>query len=143
MNITKRLITLLLLACGMTTGLWASSIPGALPGRFTINASGEKVVFSQGNLQYVGTWQFAEHQWDCFSTSQYNDHRDLFGWGTGDAPNKVSTNNGDYGTFTDWGTNAITNGGNKANVWRTLTKMSGFICSILVRMPPRSLALVV
>ena len=122
MNITKRLITLLLLACGMTTGLWASSIPGALTGRFTINASGDKIVFSQGNLQYVGTWQFAEHQWDCFSASQYNDHRDLFGWGTGDAPNKVSTNNGDYGTFTDWGTNAITNGGNKANVWRTLTK---------------------
>ena len=101
----------------------ASSIPGALSGRFTINASGEKVVFSQGNLQYVGTWQFAENQWDCFSTSQYNDHRDLFGWGTGDAPNKVSNNNGDYGTFTDWGTNAITNGGNTENSgWRTLTK---------------------
>ena len=118
----KRLLTLVLLACGLTTNLWASSIPGALSGRFTINASGDKIVFSQGNLQYVGTWQFAEHQWDCFSASQYNDHRDLFGWGTGDAPNKVSTNNGDYGTFTDWGTNAITNGGNKANVWRTLTK---------------------
>ena len=111
------------LACGMATGLWASSIPGALSGRFTINASGDKVQFSQGNLQYVGTWQFAENQWDCFSTSQYNDHRDLFGWGTGDAPNKVSKNNGDYGTFTDWGTNAITNGGNTENSgWRTLTK---------------------
>ena len=111
---------LTLLCC---TGLWASSIPGALSGRFTINASGEKVVFSQGNLQYVGTWQFAENQWDCFSTSQYNDHRDLFGWGTGDAPNKVSDNYGDYGTFTDWGTNAITNGGNTENSgWRTLTK---------------------
>ncbi len=119
----KKLLTLLFLTCGLTTGLWASSIPGALSGRFTINASGEKVVFSQGNLQYVGTWQFAENQWDCFSTSQYNDHRDLFGWGTGDAPNKVSNNNGDYGTFTDWGTNAITNGGNTENSgWRTLTK---------------------
>lgn len=122
MNRIQRLLTLLFLTCGLTTGLWASSIPGALSGRFTINASGEKVVFSQGNLQYVGTWQFAENQWDCFSTSQYNDHRDLFGWGTGDAPNKVSTNNGDYGTFTDWGTNAITNGGNTENSgWRTLT----------------------
>ncbi len=122
MNKAKRLfISMLTLLC--CTGLWASSIPGALSGRFTINASGEKVVFSQGNLQYVGTWQFAENQWDCFSTSQYNDHRDLFGWGTGDAPNKVSDNNGDYGTFTDWGTNAITNGGNTENSgWRTLTK---------------------
>ena len=118
----KRLLTLLLLAVGFSTGAWASSTPGALTGRFTINASGDKITFSQGNLQYVGTWQFAEHQWNCFSASQYNDHRDLFGWGTGDAPNKVSTNNSDYSTFTDWGTNAITNGGNKANVWRTLTK---------------------
>ncbi len=123
MNKAKRLfISMLTLLC-CSTGMWASSIPGALYGRFTINASGEKVVFSQGNLQYVGTWQFAENQWDCFSTSQYNDHRDLFGWGTGDAPNKVSDNNGDYGTFTDWGTNAITNGGNTENSgWRTLTK---------------------
>ncbi len=122
MRTTKRLfISMLTLLC--CTGLWASSIPGALSGRFTINASGEKVLFSQGNLQYVGTWQFAENQWDCFSTSQYNDHRDLFGWGTGDAPNKVSNNDGDYGTFTDWGTNAITNGGNTENSgWRTLTK---------------------
>ena len=122
MNKAKRLF-ISMLTCGLTTGLWASSIPGALSGRFTINASGEKVVFSQGNLQYVGTWQFAENQWDCFSTSQYNDHRDLFGWGTGDAPNKVSDNNDDYDTFTDWGTNAITNGGNTENSgWRTLTK---------------------
>ena len=119
----RLLISLLTLLC-CCTGTWASSIPGALSGRFTINASGEKVVFSQGNLQYVDeNYQFAENQWDCFSTSQYNDHRDLFGWGTGDAPNKVSDNNGDYGTFTDWGTNAITNGGNTENSgWRTLTK---------------------
>ena len=123
MKRTKRLIISLLTLLCCNTGMWASSIPGALSGRFTINASGEKVLFSQGNLQYVGTWQFAEHQWDCFITSQYNDHRDLFGWGTGDAPNKVSGYNGDYGTFTDWGTNAITNGGNTENSgWRTLTK---------------------
>lgn len=123
MNRAKRLLISMIALLCCCTGTWASSIPGALSGRFTINASGEKVVFSQGNLQYVGTWQFAENQWDCFSTSQYNDHRDLFGWGTGDAPNKVSDNNGDYGTFTDWGTNAITNGGNTENSgWRTLTK---------------------
>ena len=45
----------------------------------------------------------------------------LFGRGTGDAPNKVSTDNSDYSTFTDWGVNAITNGGNIDNMWRTLT----------------------
>ena len=95
--------------------------PGTLPGEFSVSAS-QKVRFSQGNLQYVGTWQFAEHQWDCFGSSQSDNHRDLFGWGTGDAPNKVSTDNKDYSTFIDWGTNAITNGGYKANAWRTLTK---------------------
>ena len=85
--------------------------PGVLSGEFSVSAS-QKVHFSQGNLQFVGTWQFAEHQWDCFGSSQYDNHRDLFGWGTGDAPNNVSTDNNDYGTFVDWGTDA----------WRTLTK---------------------
>ena len=94
---------------------------GKLPGKFSVSAT-KVVSFSQGNLQYVGTWQFAENQYDFFGTSQSDDHRDLFGWGTGDAPNKVSESNGDYSSFTDWGTNAITNGGNTANAWRTLTK---------------------
>ncbi len=94
---------------------------GALPGEFSVSAT-QKVQFSQGNLQYVSTWQFATNQWDCFGESQSDNHRDLFGWGTGDAPNKVSTSNNDYATFTDWGVNAITNGGNTANLWRTLTK---------------------
>lgn len=95
---------------------------GALNGKFTINANGDQIVFSQGNLQYVGTWQFATNQWDYFGTSQSDNHRDLFGWGTGDAPNRVGASISEYSTFTDWGTNAITNGGNEANLWRTLTK---------------------
>ena len=94
---------------------------GTLPGKFSIGAS-SVIHFAQGNLQYVGTWQFAENQWEYYGTSQYDDHRDLFGWGTGNAPNKVSTNPSDYTIFTDWGTNAITNGGNEANMWRSLTK---------------------
>lgn len=94
---------------------------GALNGAFTINASGDRIQFSQGNLQYVGTWQFAENQWDIIGDAQADDNRDLFGWGTGDAPNKVSTDNNDYADFVDWGVNPITNGGNEANAWRTLT----------------------
>ena len=42
-------------------------------------------------------------------------------WGTGDAPNTVSTDKSDYADFTDWGVNPITNGGNEADAWRTLT----------------------
>lgn len=91
-----------------------------MKGEFSVSAT-TKVHFSKGNLQYVGTWQFAEHQWDYFGNNQSDNHFDLFGWGTGDAPNKVTLDNTDYPTFTDWGTNAITNGGNQPNMWRTLT----------------------
>ena len=96
-------------------------VPGTLSGKFSVSAD-KQVRFSQGNLQYVGTWQFAENQWDIFGYSQSDNHRDLFGWGTGDAPNKVSTSGSDYTNFTDWGENPITNGGNEADVWHTLTR---------------------
>ena len=45
---------------------------GALNGTFTINGSGDKVQFSQGNLQYrasTGTWRFAENQWDIIGAA--------------------------------------------------------------------------
>ena len=115
MNRMKRLLTLLLLVWGMSTGAWASSTPGALTGRFTINSSGDKVVFSQGNLQYqasTGTWRFAEHQYDYIGSSNsnisdtYSGWIDLFGWATnglnantatGKMPYYSGTNNEDYG----------------------------------------------
>ena len=45
--------------------------------RFTINSSGTKVIFSQGNLQatYNGsswTWKFAENQWDYIGNAEGN-----------------------------------------------------------------------
>ncbi len=46
----------------------------------------------------------------------------MFGWGTGNNPTNSSSSNGDYGIFTDWGTKSISNGGNIANYWRTLTE---------------------
>ena len=64
----------------------------------------------------------------------YNGWIDLFGWGTsgynGKNPYMTSTSNIDYGngenniagTNYDWGVyNAISNGGNRKNYWRTLT----------------------
>ena len=51
----------------------------ALDGLFTINASGEEVVFAQGNLQKLGNmYQFAKNQYDYFGTDQSNTHRDMF-----------------------------------------------------------------
>ena len=72
---------------------------GALNGAFTINANGDQVHFSQGNLQYIGSagngdenntgayWKFADHQWDYLGDNGQGSEsktvdRDLFEWGT-------------------------------------------------------------
>ena len=124
---------------------------GSIDALFTVGPNdSDKVYFSQGNLQYIGssnTWKFADNQWDVIGDTQGNDQqgttRDLFGWGTSGyvhgancyQPWSTSQNNNDYwayGNYTynlydqsgmaDWGYNAITNGGNQENTgWRTLT----------------------
>ena len=122
----------------MASNMYATE--GALRGRFAISAT-DTVAFSRGNLQYqpsTSTWRFAENQWDFVGTANgrirsyqystegwvwtYKGWLDLFGWGTGNNPTASSTTNSNYGSFTDWGRNAISNGGKKANLWRTLTK---------------------
>ncbi len=94
-------------------------------------------------------WKFAENQWDYLGTTtgqnspNQNVDRDLFGWGTSGwnsgancyqpwstsdlyldyFPGGSETNNltGSYANA-DWGQyNAISNGGNQAGQWRTLT----------------------
>lgn len=134
---------LFLLALVASATMFASE--GALSGKFTINAQGDQVVFSQGNLQYQAstqTWRFATNQYDYVGdatdgnvyvgetksdnsliSDTYDGWIDLFGWGTGDKP--ILTTSTYYSNFTayvDWGVNAISNGGNEANLWRTLTK---------------------
>ena len=119
---------------------------GCLPGLFSVSET-QQVYFSRGNLQYqasTNTWRFAEHQYDYVGTqtadgngyyggnvsgsdnrnisSTYSGWIDLFGWGTGSNPTLSSQNNENYGTFVDWGCNPISNGGNTANRWRTLTQ---------------------
>lgn len=95
-------------------------------------------------------WKFAENQWDCLgsstgqNSSDQNVDRDLFGWGTSGynhgagcyQPWSTSNNYADYYAYgsaqynlydqtgqADWGSNAISNGGNYENTgWRTLTQ---------------------
>ena len=105
---------------------------GALNGKFTVNADGDQIVFSKGNLQYkpsTETWRFAESQLTALgqvntniSVSTYDGWLDLFGWGTGDNPTNYSTNWQDYPTYREWGNHPIENGGNAADLWYTLTK---------------------
>lgn len=98
----------------------------------------------------TGTWRFAEHQYDIIGadnaniSSTYTGWIDLFGWGTSGwnsganayQPWSTSTTSSDYypgGSYTnnltgsyanaDWGVyNRISNGGNQAGMWRTLTE---------------------
>lgn len=98
----------------------------------------------------TGTWRFAENQYDTIGnansniSSTYTGWIDLFGWGTSGwnsgtyayqpwatspswasyYPGSSYTNNltGTYANA-DWGVfNAISNGGDQAGMWRTLTK---------------------
>ena len=92
-------------------------------------------------------WKFADNQWDYFGTTTGQDSssqtvdRDLFGWGTSGynhgatcyQPWSTSENNANYNPYgesntnlydqtgqAEWGYNAISNGGNQENQWRTL-----------------------
>ena len=149
-----------------TTEEEVPTIPeGAINGLFTINANGDQVYFSQGNLQYQAStniWRFAENQWDYVGdvnlgtvyegvikcnnelvSQSYSGWIDLFGWGTSGynhgavcyQPWSTSANNDNYSVYgnsnynlfdsngqADWGYNAISNGGNTENIWRTLTQ---------------------
>lgn len=110
---------------------------GALSGKFTINAGGDQIAFSKGNLQATTTdlgenwtWGFAANQWKYLGMAVANDKIsgngtvsangtvDLFGWST--AATYYGINNSykavDYiGDFVDWGPNMGAG-------WRTLTK---------------------
>lgn len=109
------------------------------------------VYFSQGNLQYqayTNTWRFAGRQWECCGddnsniSSTYDGWIDLFGWGTSGhkhgavcyQPWSISDTLSHFWAYgkgkydlcdstrrADWGYNAIINGGNVHNVWRTLS----------------------
>ena len=102
----------------------------SLTGKFSVSET-QQIVFSIGNLQYKASedqWRFAEKQYDYVGegnldkSDSYTDWIDLFGWGTGADPTLDSEEASDYLSFTDWGINPISNGGNTANKWRTLTQ---------------------
>lgn len=91
-----------------------ANVTPSVKGAFSVSPT-TRVIFSQGNLQYVSSaWRFAEYQYDYLGSSQSDGNRDLFGWGTGNNPNQISTTDGDYSTFNEWG-DSIGGG------WRTLS----------------------
>ena len=115
---------------------------GLLSGKFSVSET-KQVNFSQGNLQYnvdSKIWKFADNQyehitpmdWKQSHLTLFNGWMDAFCWGaTGYAYDPSQTFiRGEFfdqvqemaGTKYDWGVyNAISNGGNTPNIWRTLT----------------------
>ena len=126
-------------------------LEGTLPGLFSVSATKQVYFSQGNLQYQASTniWRFAEHQYDCVGSnnsnisSTYSGWIDLFGWGTSGwnsgaicyQPWSTSTTSSDYcpgGSYTnalindfveaDWAYhNAISNGGNAAHLWRTLT----------------------
>lgn len=125
---------------------------GVLPGAFSVSATQQVHFSQGNlqYRASTNTWRFAEHQYDYVGSansnisSTYSGWIDLFGWGTSGwnsgavcyQPWSTSTTYSDYypgGSYTngltgayaeaDWAWhNAISNGGNAAHQWRTLTE---------------------
>lgn len=130
MKRTKQLIISLIALLCCSTGVWAE---GELKGLFSINENGDKVQFSQGNLQatYDGSdwsWAFAKNQWDYIGnaaantsingngSASTNGTVDLFSVSTSATTYGIhnSTSYETYsGDFVDWGNNM-------GDGWRTL-----------------------
>lgn len=128
-----------------------SSDDGVLPGTFSVSATQQVHFSQGNlqYCANANTWRFAEHQYDyigidnSYTSSTYGGWIDLFGWGTSGwnsgavcyQPWSTSTSYSDYypgGSYindltgayaeADWAWhNAISNGGNMAHKWRTLT----------------------
>lgn len=87
---------------------------GVLPGQFSVNASGGKVAFSQGNLQYrdaTGVYRFAGAQNIVLNDLNLFVQYDKNGYEFIDL----------LPLEDDWGTQAIQNVGNKTDSWRLMT----------------------
>jgi len=124
---------------------------GAIDGLFSVSATkqvyfskGNLQFIGSESPHY---WKFADNQWDYFGdygngSNFQNADRDLFGWGTSGynhgatcyQPWSMNDNTEKYYAYgvstynlydqtgqADWGYNAISNGGNVTNQWRTLT----------------------
>lgn len=112
MNKTKRLLISMLTLLCCCTGMWAE---GELNGVFTISASGGKVQFSQGNLQYqasTNTWRFATNQYDYIGNAAGNT-----------SPSSTQTAWIDY---FNWGTSGYNHGANCYQPWSTSTTRSDY-----------------
>ena len=98
------------IAVNVTTEVNPGEVPvGAISGKFTINANGDQVYFSQGNLQYqasTNTWRFAENQWNYVGGDEFNQH---YGNVEGSSNNEISSTYSGWIDLFGWGTSGWNN----------------------------------
>ena len=95
---------------------------GAINGLFTINANGDQVYFSQGNLQYqasTNTWRFAENQWNYVGGTDY--YGNTYGNVGGSSNNNISPTYSGWIDLFGWGTSGWDCGNICYHPWDTDT----------------------
>ena len=147
----KKLFSVLSAFILVTVSVSAQNTNGAIRAEFSVSDSTKVYFSQGNLQYQASTntWRFAEHQYDMIGSdnsnisSSYSGWIDLFGWGTSGwnsganayQPYSTSTSYSDYypgGSYSndltgsyanaDWGVyNKISNGGNSAGMWRTLT----------------------
>lgn len=128
------------------------TIGGALPGIFSVSST-RKVQFAMGNLQYnikTAEWRFASNQFSILGKENEKiqtgeaEWMDMFLWGSSGYGNTnylhgYSEAKNISNTMYDWGVyNKISNGGNTADTWRTLTATEW---NYIINLRPNSFAL--
>ncbi|MBR3075513.1 MAG: hypothetical protein IKH11_07170, partial [Bacteroidales bacterium] len=125
--------------CSVTMVTAPVGAPANKPGVFSVSDT-KRIFFSKGNLRATTTdnganwtWSFAENQWtvvgNTTANTAINGNGTVSSNGTVDMFVWSSTENNYFGigtsygnSFRDWGENTITNGGNTANYWSTISK---------------------
>ena len=100
---------------------------GAISGKFTINANGDQVYFSQGNLQYqasTNTWRFATNQWDYVGGT--DNHGYFYGNVSGSTNNNISATYSGWIDLFGWGTSGYNHGAVCYQPWSTSTNYSDY-----------------
>ena len=104
---------------------------GAINGLFTVNANGDQVYFSQGNLQYqasTNTWRFAEYQWNCVGGRDFQgeEYGNVYENGVKCDNNEISSTYSGWIDLFGWGTSGCNHGANCYQPWCSSTNYDDY-----------------
>ncbi len=107
---------------------------GAVSGKFTINSNGDRVYFSQGNLQYqasTSSWRFAEHQYDfvggtCSDYWSGGEYGNVYENEVKCSNNEISSTYPGWIDLFGWGTSGYNHGAVCYQPWSTSTNNSDY-----------------